>query len=498
MEGGSGRFGPAPSRGQTETIGVVLVLAMTLVGATVALGYGSFALNEARTASQEAGVENAMTQFDSRTAMVALGSSPTQNVRLGAAGSGTYRVDPNAGWINITHTNYDGNGSNEVLYNATLGALVYQRDDRKIVYQGGGVWTSTGNGSRMVSPPEFHYQSSTLTLLVFQLRGSGTQIGSGVTARVVEQGTRRLYPNTSASYPATGRPYQNPVRDGNVTVTIRSDFYAAWAEYFRTRTAGEVTVDHNRETVSVKLVSVGTLGEFEMPADGNSIELRGLADDHAITDFTITIQPDDTDSADFANLQWTLYAKKGSQKFEIHLRDGGKNDDTATPCTERDVEATVYYSDTNGNPYQAWNNASAFRTGCDDLDGDGDSETFLEVNLTGSTQLTYTSVSNSNLQHFSPGGETLEDPVTVDQHEDTVDWEGPTTEFTSGDERSIGDLTNHYLALLGPNVELTVEDKDSNTVNEDASHGTFEHTGGAGTFITFLHVSEHRISVDLN
>ena len=488
------------SRGQTETIGVVLILAMTLIGATIALAFGASALDEARLSSQEEGIQHALTQLDSRAAMVALGDSQVQHVPLGAAGAGSYRVDPDAGWIRIEHSDYNTtSGADEVLYNESLGALVYEHRDVLIAYQGGGVWRAQGPNSTMVSPPEFHYQSATLTFPVIRLSGDSSTSGAGVTAKVRNlQSADRIYPSNNLNY-SDGSPYANPIREGNVTITVKSDYWEAWATYFDTRTDGVITVDPANETVSVLLISQGISGDFEMPADGNAIELRGLGDGHPVKDFNVTIRPDDTDSANFANLQWTLWAEKGSQEFEIHLRDGGSNDDPGTPCTERDVDATVYYSDTNGDPYEGWHADDAFVTSCDDLDGDGDNETYLKVDLVGDAQLSIASLSNSELQHFSASGDTNLDPITFDEHDGdpTAPWEPKTFDSAGDPDTTIGNLTNHYLSLMGPDVELTVEDKGSDTVDEESSTGTFEQDGSAGKFITFLHITENRVSVEL-
>jgi len=478
---------------------------MTLVGATVALAFGATGLNTARLHTQEGGVEHALTQLDSRTAMVALGDSATQTVPLATAGHDGYHVEPDAGWINVTHLNYDGksDGKNEVLFNETLGSLVYQDGQETIAYQGGGVWVASGNGSRMVSPPEFHYQSATLTLPVIRVEGSAAAGGSGVVATVTRSHrTVLIYPNETANYNGTGqpnKPYANPVHEGNVTVTVHSQFYRAWADYFRTRTAGEVTVIDAKQEARVKLISTGASGTFQMPADGNSLQLRGLdTSSHSVTNFTLILRPDNTDSADFSNLQWSLYAEKGSERFELHLRETGKNNALSTStCTIWNIGATVYFSDTNGEPYQGWHNDTAFQTSCGALNSKGNNRTYLVADLTGSSPLTMQSLSSNDLHHFSASGHTLTDPAVFDQHP-SVSWEqGAGTSFTAGNRTTIGNLTAHYLALMGPNVELTVDDQSSNTVNEAASSGNFKQVGGKNGFITFLHITENRVVVKL-
>ena len=419
---------------------------------------------------------------------------------LGAAGSGSYRVDPDAGWINITHSGYDGGSDRAVLYNESLGALVYEDGDVTIAYQGGGVWRSQGANSTMVSPPEFHYQSATLTLPVIRVSGDSSTGGATVRAKVSTLASAdRIYPNDLDTYPDGTTPYANPIREGNVTVTVHSTYWEAWADYFRTRTSGEVTVQPEEETVSVLLISQGISGTFSMPADGNSIEIRGLGDNHPVTDFTVTLIDDDGDAASFSNLQWSLYADKGARNFEIHLRDN-----SGGSCGG-DVRATVYYSENNGGNYESWTDGSAFQYECEspgnDFNGDGDvNDIRLIANFTDTTPLTYERVQGGDgtTHVFSvSGSDTFDDPTTWDQHAAAVPDLEPTTFDEGTGTTSFNNVTNHYLSLMGPDVELTVQDKNSNTVNEEASFGQFEQGGGGGKFITFLHITENRVTVEI-
>lgn len=484
------------SRGQAEMISVVLLMGITVAGMITVVALGSVAIEENKQVSEIQGTDHAMTQLDSRAAVVALGESDSQEVDLGRSIDGSYAIDEDAGQITITHTNQSQTSppDEEIIFNDSLGMIVYQNGDTDIAYQGGGVWRKRNNGSTMVSPPEFHYQSATLTFPIIRVTGTGSASGRVIAEITMPTKMDRIYPDPSTTYTASGDPYQNPVSDGNISVTVQSEYYQAWESYFRSRTEGEVTVFHSNQTVSVTLLSSGEVGEFDMPADGNSIEIRGLSsNDHSVENFTVTLHPDDTDAADFSNLQWSLYDDQGSQQIEIHLRDSGKNDNSTTDCEERDVAATVYYSGQNGDPYHGWHNDTAFRTECYDGDGDGnDDETRLSVDFNGDTNLSMESLSSSNLIHFSPGGDTFKDPVEFNEHDGSVGWEPET--FNSGDQTAIGDLIGHYFALMAPNVELTVEDKSSDTVNEDASGGTLEYDS-SGQFVTFLHVTENEIKV---
>lgn len=480
-------------RGQSEVLGTALLLGITVISIALIVSIAGTALDSTRDTTNVESTAHAMSQLDSRAALVALGRTDSQSVSMGRAREGTYTVDEGAGWLRITHLNHTGTSDHE-LYNETLGAIIYEHDDRRIAYQGGGVWRSDGDsGSIMISPPEFHYRGETLTIPIIQVRsptGAGSASGD-VTARIQRDYTSaHIYPNSSATYPITGNPYRNPIQNGSVQVTVQSQYYEAWGTFFRTRTDGNVTIDHANRTARVRLVVPSVEGEFSMPLDGDTLVLRGVGGQHAVTDLNLTIAPDDADSAQFSNLKWSLYAEEGSQQFELHIRGGGN-----PGCGDR-VQGTVYYSE-GGGTYQGWKNDTAFPVVCKDWDGDGDTEARVVANWTEPMDFEYTSLSNSDLLEFNPGG-SLEDPVTFDEHSGTVTWE-PTT-FTAGDPALLNGTVSHYAGFFDPSLEFTVSDSGggggaSGSVNEDVSSGTVHYGGAGDTFVTYIHATENRINV---
>ncbi|WP_181685846.1 DUF7289 family protein [Halorhabdus salina] len=157
-------FPGADKRAQSDVLGTALLLGLIVSGVAILGVVGTTALNGTQ---QQVGVEraiNSMTLFDSRAALVGLGDADTQSVTFGT-GEGSYEVQPDAGRIEITHYNYSEEKQTETIYNASLGAFVFESGETDIAYQGGGVWRRGANGgSLMLSPPEFHYRSATLTL----------------------------------------------------------------------------------------------------------------------------------------------------------------------------------------------------------------------------------------------------------------------------------------------------------------------------------------------
>ncbi|VTT88318.1 unknown [Halorubrum sp. DM2] len=222
-------------RAQSEVLGTVLLLGLTVavVGTTVALG--GAALDDSQTRADLQRVEGAMTQMDSKASLVAHGGSPSQRVSFGTrTGTGDLSVDHDAGRMVIAE-----NETGDEIINASLGALVYERDGTRIAYQGGGVWRSDGDRSRMVSAPEFHYRGETLTVPLVTISENATVDGDGVIL-------------TSEGSPK-GHVAQNPVVD-DIRVTVTGDYHEGWATFFESRTDTRI-VDRGENSVTVLLRS---------------------------------------------------------------------------------------------------------------------------------------------------------------------------------------------------------------------------------------------------
>jgi len=229
-------------RGQSTTLGFVLVFAIVLGGTTLVLVAGSGALADAQQDVGIARAEKSLAEVDSKAAMVGLGQSSSQSVSLATAQDGDYRVNDTAGNINVTL--FPGGGGSTVLVDQKLGELRYESGRTTVAYQGGGVWRKTGNGSTMVSPPEFHYRDLTLTLPVVRIDGQGS-VGDSVTVSQNETAIGK-FPTSSI---------KNPLNDARVRVKIRSEYYRAWGAFFRERTEGNATVYHSNNTAVLDLVT---------------------------------------------------------------------------------------------------------------------------------------------------------------------------------------------------------------------------------------------------
>jgi hypothetical protein len=460
------------------------------MGLSLIVVIGSGSMDESRSSATLERAEQALLSFDSQSGAVAMGDARSALTDLGDGRDGRFAVAKNAGSIRITHERTEDDGDGQEIYSATLGALRYEHDGTTIGYQGGGVWRAQGDGSVMVSPPPITYQDETLVMPLVRVTGDGAVTGHTSSVAEVGRDPVTIYPNTSRAY-ADGSAYRNPVQQGLVTVTVTSEFYLGWAEYFRTRSDGSLTVDHGEQSVTLELTAGGTMGEFDMPNEGNPVKIRGLSDDHGVRNFTVVLAPDGSDEANFDNLQWSMYVDNGArERMELHLRDSERLP-KARACEDIVVSLSLYYREANGGPYHGWVDDNAFRTECVDRNGDGEAdETRLVANLTGDSEMTMGKLTRSDLTHFKTSKATLEDPLTIEGH---GGWEPAT--FESDDSTTMRRLTRHYLSSLGSDYELFVDDKNSDTVEEDDSWGRLTYDGEGR--VTFMHISDRDLRVTL-
>nr|WP_229109692.1 hypothetical protein [Halapricum desulfuricans] len=463
--------------------------------------------------------------------MVALGDADAQRVSLGHD-RGTISVHDDTGWMRITHANYSDSGETEMIFNETLGSVVYESEEGTIAYQGGGVWkTQQGGQAQMISPPEFHYRGATLTLPAIQVTGDGAASGSVDLTVTPRQQARVVYPNaTTATEDGTGAPYDetattsyrnytNPVRSGTVNVTVHSEYADGWETYFRERTTGNTTREGDTVTLTLATTS-GPPGAFEMPVFGTEdyVEASGIGDDHPLTDFETSVVFDEGGGTNEFSY-WYEDEDSGTQ-WELHVSP--KNSGNFDASDEPDVYIAQYFYDGNSvEEYEVWEttvSASSDAIEWSEKDnGDpeltidfmaADTETEMEYDDSGVKTGGGKSgdVCDGNQWCF---GENINDKDTEMKNEVTLDGHGtiggcePGT-YSKGETDTgcmLGHIVNHYLSEAGPDVRLHAKTGPggSDPIQQGRSGGTllYEEQPGA-RFVTYLHVTKNEVDVDLD
>ncbi len=495
------------SRGVSSVVGFVIVITLILASVTVIVAFGSTAIADTMDRSEQNLAEHTMTLFDSRTAMVALGTSDAQSLTFNQAG-GMVETRPESGWISIEHIDYTA-GNTELLFKEDLGALVYVNGDQEIAYQGGGVWHRTeGSEARMLSPPEFHYRGSTLTLPVVRVTGTRSSATSPRATIRSAGDSIPIYPNTSKSYDNSPDVYENPIQNGSVAIKINSTFYEGWASYARQRTTANVTVYHSNNTVRLVLESLaGSPGDFPVPQEGGSLSVNSLGDEHPISDFSLNLSVDNING----KTHWSFKSYNEGDEFEMHIfMDDKCNGGSYTG----DVDFSLYYYNSSTEEARQWQanispgSTSAFAIDCE--------EEILSVDFTNdNSQLEYKDIDITGSNNKWCYGEHIQERnttqyITMNQH-DTVD-ENRDFKANNDETETMNFTVNHYLDRLGTDYDLTVvsgpgnseclssgNGQGSDPVDERLSAGTLVYSETeAARFLTYLHVTENRVEISLD
>jgi|GEM_PF-1823455 len=239
-------------RGQSEVISVILLLAIVVLSVTAVVASGTTVIEQTRDRAEIGAAERAIAAYDSDMSTVAFGQSETQTTDLGLdANDGEMRYG-GSGWLRVA-VDSETSGR-EIVVNESLGAVEYRKGETTVAAQGGGVWRIDGDEAVMRSRPEFHYRAQTLTLPLVSLDGE-----TGLTNRL--RTTRDGEP--IQQYPNPENGFLNPPDSGSVTVTVQSEYYEAWGQYFESETSAFVSYDDANERVMVTFLVLPDRNTFD-------------------------------------------------------------------------------------------------------------------------------------------------------------------------------------------------------------------------------------------
>jgi hypothetical protein len=232
-------------RAVSTVLSFILIVSMVVTVSVGILLVGMDGVDRAQANAETSSVEYTMSELNSQASLVALDSNNrTRTVDLGAAAQGNAEVvDDGRITVEVDYAS----GSSRTVMDEQMGSIKYTNPQtgNVVAFQGGGVWKQTDSGSSMVSPPEFHYRDSTLTLPAMTIDTSASSV-TGQYVTVKRTDTETMYPLPSD---------KNPIEDGEITITIESEYYEAWGTFFEERTESDVTYDHANERVQVTLIT---------------------------------------------------------------------------------------------------------------------------------------------------------------------------------------------------------------------------------------------------
>jgi cytoskeletal protein CcmA (bactofilin family) len=248
--------------GQSEVIGIVILLSFTIATVLMILfATGGISGNVASQAADK-GMENQFAQMDSQiSSTVFSGSDSGSRVVNLQMEDGVVESDPDGSRMKVVFD--EEGGPEKTLVNTTLGSIEHREGDKIIAYEGGGVWRSStdSEGSVMISSPEFHYggegAQQTLTIPIINVDSEKSISGDRGSVSVRSTGTEIKHGDD---------PPDNPLTEGDVKVTVKSDYYQAWGRYFDQRTESVVIdrdSDENSVTVELSAPELNVTKEVE-------------------------------------------------------------------------------------------------------------------------------------------------------------------------------------------------------------------------------------------
>lgn len=205
-------------RGQTNVVGIVLLVGFVVVGSVGIAVVGSIALEMQRSAVETEHARNSMLAFAhaAETAAFDDGDAAAVGVETFDHGRVEHRND---GRVQVVRVN-----DSAVLYEESLGSLAYVTDDAEIAYQGGGLWRSDGDATVSLSSPPVERRDGRLAFSIVHLAGEPFRSDS------FEGTVRRPSPPTGVDIgPAGDAPAGRTVAAGTtVRVEIASAYCDGW------------------------------------------------------------------------------------------------------------------------------------------------------------------------------------------------------------------------------------------------------------------------------
>ena len=204
----------------SEVVGFIFVFSIVMLAISVIYAVGYPAIQSSKENTQFQNMEQSFMVLQSNINTVAFGQAPGRTLET-SLGGGSIAVNSSKGFIIVK------NGAE--WYSGTIGAIEYEKEGRRIAYEGGGVWKKYPAGAALkVSGPRIFVQDTSdgnRTVFVSIINISSEKGISSVGGEGTASVTVRSKPST---YPLN-ISYSN---SDNVIIIVTSDYADAWKRYF--------------------------------------------------------------------------------------------------------------------------------------------------------------------------------------------------------------------------------------------------------------------------
>ncbi|MCZ7357452.1 MAG: hypothetical protein O8C66_08040 [Candidatus Methanoperedens sp.] len=248
---------PGSEKAAVEVVGHVIILGITVTGISMITLVGVPVIYQLEERANVQNMEQTYTMLDSRVSRVALGEAPRQIIDVNPGG-GSVSIQPNSSSAqSYVLIEFKMDTGAIIPVTIPMGKIVYRNGDREVAYEGGGVWSKYPAGSVMLSPPEFNYNGVTLTFPIVNITGNYSSGGKGTSTLNVEKRGEAQIICPNATFP-------NPLSKNvtQVTITLKSEYYDGWADYFRSITLATVKEVPDEKKVVLSLQTQPVVTNF--------------------------------------------------------------------------------------------------------------------------------------------------------------------------------------------------------------------------------------------
>ena len=233
----------------SEVIGFIFVFSIVMLAISVIYAVGYPAIQSSKENTQFQNMEQSFMVLQSNINMVAFGHAPGRTLET-SLGGGSITVNSSKGHIIVKQQS-----AAETLYDGPLGAIEYEKEGRRIAYEGGGVWKRYPAGAAIkISEPRIFVQDTSdgnrtvfVSIINISSENGISSVGGEGTASVTVRSKPSTYP-LNITYSGTD----------NVEIIVKSDYADAWKRYFEGITDPSEVVTDGGNGVSVN-ISYNTL-----------------------------------------------------------------------------------------------------------------------------------------------------------------------------------------------------------------------------------------------
>jgi hypothetical protein len=237
---------PTDQRAVSDIVGVALLIAMAILGATLVVVIGGNAMQDLEQESRVEVAQQSLREVSSRLEQLNTGGNErVTSFELPDDMTGTLGVQRQTS-VNLTAMTV-ATPTNPRRACTTgdigIGTIIYENENDIIGYEAGGVWRgSESGGSVMVSPPELQYRNGRLGMSMSEIAGHmgdsdriTARINRSFTTRMSANMTQALIRDETVQELHSGGPGPvkcNPGRLNGIWVNISgSQFATAWHQY---------------------------------------------------------------------------------------------------------------------------------------------------------------------------------------------------------------------------------------------------------------------------